>query len=1071
VTVVATDPNDPALRDEEPVSISVGDENELPDAVNDVAETAEDTVIVLTPLDNDTDPEGDDLTITSASVPAAQGSVTFTDDTITFTPAADYNGPATISYAISDGNGGSDVAEIVVDVTPVNDTPVASDDIFETPEDTAITFDPAANDEDVDGDPLKVVAAELVDPTQGTVSVDPDTGEVTFTPAADFNGPVEITYTVEDPDGAQDTGTALVNVGEAPDAPSANDDTATTAEDTAVTISPLTNDTDPDGDDLVITGASVPAEQGSVTFTDDEITFTPAPDFNGEATITYAISDGNGGTDTGEVTVDVTPVNDAPNSVDDIINTPEDTAVSFDPAANDIDPDGDPLKVVAAELVDPTQGTVSVDPDTGEVTFTPAADLTGPVEITYTVEDPTGAQDTGSATVNVGAENDAPDAVDDTATTDQGTPVTINPLENDTDPDGDDIRVISAAEVPPAEGTVSFTDDTITFTPAEDFVGEAQITYTISDGGGLTDTAIVTVTVNDVIGPVDGTDLGEVMDPGYTDAQGDEIDGDDGIDDTIFGNGGNDTIDGGEGDDTISGGVGDDEIEGGAGDDVIDGDEGDDLLDGGDGDDTIEDLEDNNEVYGGDGSDSVTTGDGDDFIDTGAPESSDPLPDKGYPGLFDGDDDEENDKDVVDAGDGNNIIFTGDDDDVVTSGSGDDVIDTGLDDDSVTSGAGDDSIISGEGSDTVIAGDGNDTVYGGLDPIFEDVLDIPDDGSNPLFGPDLVTDNGQDSIEGGAGDDVLFGQDDDDTIKGGDDDDFIDGGIDDDLLQGDAGDDTIVGGQGVDTMQGGDDRDTFIVDEQEDGFGDEIDGGDGGDDFDTLDLRGAGDLRVTFTTPDEEDGFVEFLDNTGTVTGRLEFEEIENVIPCFTPGTMIATPKGERAVETLEVGDRIITRDNGIQEIRWLGKTTIPGERLAGETHLHPVLIRKGALGNDLPERDMLVSPNHRLLVANDKTALYFEESEVLVAAKHLTNLDGIDVVEVSEVTYIHFMFEQHEVVLSDGAWTESFQPGDHSLAGVGDAQREEILELFPELATRQGLEGYTSARRSLKKHEARLLS
>ena len=139
--------------------------------------------------------------------------------------------------------------------------------------------------------------------------------------------------------------------------------------------------------------------------------------------------------------------------------------------------------------------------------------------------------------------------------------------------------------------------------------------------------------------------------------------------------------------------------------------------------------------------------------------------------------------------------------------------------------------------------------------------------------------------------------------------------------------------------------------------------------------------------------------------------------------------------------------------------------------HLRPVLIQQGALGKGLPERDMLVSPQHRVLVADKKTALYFDESEVLVAAKHLTGMDGIDVVDVSETTYIHVMFDQHEVILSDGAWTESFQPGDMTLGAMGDAQRAEILELFPELETAKGIEGYASARRSLKKHEAKLLT
>ena len=119
----------------------------------------------------------------------------------------------------------------------------------------------------------------------------------------------------------------------------------------------------------------------------------------------------------------------------------------------------------------------------------------------------------------------------------------------------------------------------------------------------------------------------------------------------------------------------------------------------------------------------------------------------------------------------------------------------------------------------------------------------------------------------------------------------------------------------------------------------------------------------------------------------------------------------------------------------------------------------------------MMVSPNHRVLVANDKTALYFEEREVLVAAKHLTGLEGVDIVDVSETTYIHVMFDQHEVILSDGAWTESFQPGDMTLAGIGNAQRNELFELFPELKTREGVDAYTSARRSLKQHEAVLLT
>ena len=192
--------------------------------------------------------------------------------------------------------------------------------------------------------------------------------------------------------------------------------------------------------------------------------------------------------------------------------------------------------------------------------------------------------------------------------------------------------------------------------------------------------------------------------------------------------------------------------------------------------------------------------------------------------------------------------------------------------------------------------------------------------------------------------------------------------------------------------------------------------------------------------------------------------------PCFTPGTLIATRKGERRVEDLQVGDRVITRDNGLQEIRWIGRRDLTeGDQKRGP-HLKPVLIQQGALGDGLPERDFLVSPNHKILVANDKTTLHFDENEVLVAAKHLTGITGVDVVEVDQTTYIHLLFDAHEVILSNGTWSESFQPQAETIAGVGNAQRQEILELFPELRDPESVEGYASARRALTRHEAKII-
>jgi hypothetical protein len=190
--------------------------------------------------------------------------------------------------------------------------------------------------------------------------------------------------------------------------------------------------------------------------------------------------------------------------------------------------------------------------------------------------------------------------------------------------------------------------------------------------------------------------------------------------------------------------------------------------------------------------------------------------------------------------------------------------------------------------------------------------------------------------------------------------------------------------------------------------------------------------------------------------------------PCFTPGTRIATATGERDIQDLVLGDKIVTRDNGLQEIRWIGTRSYGGRELARNPHLYPILIRAGALVDGLPERDMRLSPNHRVLVSSDRTALYFEEREVLAAAKHLVNHRGVFEVESLGTTYIHLLFDHHQVILSNGCWSESFQPTDRSLAGMGNAQRQEILEIFPDIITNSG--GLRPARKVLSEKEAQRL-
>lgn len=496
--------------------------------------------------------------------------------------------------------------------------------------------------------------------------------------------------------------------------------------------------------------------------------------------------------------------------------------------------------------------------------------------------------------------------------------------------------------------------------------------------------------------------------------------------DAVLAKDGNDTVLAGDMADVVYGGNGDDQLFGGVGDDVLVGDNGADSL------------------YGGAGLDRLFGGNERDLLDGGADRDR----------LFGG-----NAEDTLIGGGGNDDLYGENDRDQLDGGDGNDLLDGG---------EGEDTLIGEEGNDTLYGGNGQDLLYGGNN---SDVLDggQGDDTVDGGNGNDLLKgDKGQDLLTAGDGNDTLDGGEGDDRLIAGDDADQLFGGKGNDLLEGQDGNDTLTGGEGDDRMFGGADRDLFFGQS-----GDRIFGGSEGDDFDTLDTSLTPYFRIVDKRPDSDgngfDGRVEVLDAHGNVIGSYTFENIESV-PCFTPGTAIATPRGEIPIEDLRPGDRVITRDNGLQEIRWVGRRTLDWKTLAVNRHLRPVLIRQGSLGHGLPERDMLVSPNHRMLVANERTSLYFDEHEVLVSAKHLVNQKGVKTVESLGVTYLHVMFDRHEVLLANGAWSESFQPGDYSLKGIGNAQRQELFELFPELRTAPGVQGYGAARKTLLRHEAALL-
>jgi len=192
-------------------------------------------------------------------------------------------------------------------------------------------------------------------------------------------------------------------------------------------------------------------------------------------------------------------------------------------------------------------------------------------------------------------------------------------------------------------------------------------------------------------------------------------------------------------------------------------------------------------------------------------------------------------------------------------------------------------------------------------------------------------------------------------------------------------------------------------------------------------------------------------------------------IACFVAGTRILTVEGQRPVEQLVPGDRIMTRDHGLQTLRWIGCRHVDASEIKEFEAVRPIRIAKGALGNGMPDRDLLVSPEHRVMVSGDEVAELIGEDEALIAAKYLVGRKGVTVEEVEAVIYYHLMFDDHELVLSEGTWTESFLPGLGAMNGLDVEALDELYAIYPEL--RLIPTPFKAARASVDPVIARMLS
>ncbi len=513
------------------VTITITGSNDGPDAVDDVGTVGEDsTGTTIFVLANDTDADGDTLTVSAVDTTGTTGLVTNNGTDVTYDPngafdslGAGESDTDTFTYTASDGNGGTDTATVTITITGSNDGPDAVDDVGTVGEDsTGTTIFVLANDTDADGDTLTVSAVD----TTGTTGLVTNNGtDVTYDPNGAFDslGAGEsdtdtFTYTASDGNGGTDTATVTITITGSNDGPDAVDDVGTVGEDsTGTTIFVLANDTDADGDTLTVSAVDTTGTTGLVTNNGTDVTYDPNGAFDslgaGESdtdTFTYTASDGNGGTDTATVTITITGSNDGPDAVDDVGTVGEDsTGTTIFVLANDTDADGDTLTVSAVD----TTGTTGLVTNNGtDVTYDPngAFDSLGAGEsdtdtFTYTASDGNGGTDTATVTITITGSNDGPTANDDTDSTSEFDDVVIDALANDTDPDATDVLTISAVDTTGTAGSVTNNGTDVTYDPNGQFDdledGESDtdsFTYTVSDGNGGTDTATVTVTINGI---------------------------------------------------------------------------------------------------------------------------------------------------------------------------------------------------------------------------------------------------------------------------------------------------------------------------------------------------------------------------------------------------------------------------------------------------------------------------------------------------------------------------------------------------------------------------------------------
>ena len=543
------------------VTVTVTAVNDLPVAADDDFRTDRNTAANFDVLLNDTDVDLDTLSVQSAT-DGANGTVTNNGTDVTYDPDTNFVGGDSFTYIVSDGNGGTDSATVIV---VVSGRPEANPESYTTNEDTplavpSVLFPNGVLDNDTDPNPGDTLTASLnlANPiASGTLVLNPD-GSFTYDPFSNFNGNDDFMYDACDPGGLCDSATVNITVVSDNDAPVANNDpdgapltppfSFFTDEDSPILIDVTSNDTDVDGtiDNSSVVIASPPSSGLVINHLDGTVTYTPNADYltvggsNLNIWFSYTVDDNDGDTSSpGWVYVAITPINDPPVAVDDDRETGQDVTITINVMSNDYDVDtGDTISILSFDLVGSNGATITQVGNRLEYDPLPTfSHPTVPETFAYTIEDTLFATG-GPATVSV-IVNDAPIAVDDSETTLEDNPVAIFVLANDAlvEPNGDPVEIVAGSISSPSLGTVSIndngtpgdrTDDFIDYVPDPNVFGTGDtFTYIITDGGLDSNTATVTVdvtAVNDDPVAQDDTFRTNVDTPGVFDVLGNDND-------------------------------------------------------------------------------------------------------------------------------------------------------------------------------------------------------------------------------------------------------------------------------------------------------------------------------------------------------------------------------------------------------------------------------------------------------------------------------------------------------------------------------------------------------------------